>query len=276
MKTILVVGNETLAAQPTFDAVRTAAGDGRGRVVICVPRKNPRHGNIVYDDAVFDAAQVRIDLARGVLRNEGIEALGEVGDPDAYTAAMDAIAEHHPDEIIVSTFPSAVSGWQRRGLVERITEGAGSVPVTHVEVDVDAEGLPFHVTMVVANKTAGGDQLLDALSARTAAKPQLFIVVVPQDGGEGIHHRRARARMAQMLDRARGRGLLVAGLVGDPDPYKATLNTLDLFRIDDIVISTLPATRSGWLRGDLIDRVRSAAGKPVDHVEAQAPVATAS
>jgi hypothetical protein len=58
-------------------------------------------------------------------------------------------------------------------------------------------------------------------------------------------------------------------MIGDPDPYTATMNALQFFRVDDIVISTLPATRSGWLRADLIERVRNASGKPVQHVEAQ-------
>jgi hypothetical protein len=32
------------------------------------------------------------------------------------------------------------------------------------------------------------------------------------------------------------------------------------------VISTYPETKSGWLRSDLIERVRRATGKPVEHV----------
>jgi hypothetical protein len=36
--------------------------------------------------------------------------------------------------------------------------------------------------------------------------------------------------------------------------------------VDDIVISTFADTKSGWLRADLIDRVRTATGKPVQHV----------
>jgi hypothetical protein len=32
------------------------------------------------------------------------------------------------------------------------------------------------------------------------------------------------------------------------------------------VISTFAETKSGWLRTDLVDRVRRATGKPVDHV----------
>ena len=60
-------------------------------------------------------------------------------------------------------------------------------------------------------------------------------------------------------------------MIGDPDPYTATMNALQFFRVDDIVISTLPATRSGWLRADLIERVREASNKPVEHVESAEP-----
>jgi len=66
--------------------------------------------------------------------------------------------------------------------------------------------------------------------------------------------------------------MVTAGMIGDPDPFTATMNALQFFRVDDIVISTLPATRSGWMRADLIERVRRAQTKPVEHVEANAPV----
>jgi hypothetical protein len=55
-------------------------------------------------------------------------------------------------------------------------------------------------------------------------------------------------------------------MVGDPDPFTAISNALQYFRVDDIVISTFPETKSGWLRTDLIERVRRATGKPVEHV----------
>ena len=51
-----------------------------------------------------------------------------------------------------------------------------------------------------------------------------------------------------------------------PDPYTAIQNALQFYAPDDIVISTFPETRSGWLRGDLIGRVRASTGKPVEHV----------
>ena len=55
-------------------------------------------------------------------------------------------------------------------------------------------------------------------------------------------------------------------MVGDPDPYTAAMNALAYFEIDDVVISTYPSTRSGWLRADLVERVRGASGLPVEHI----------
>jgi hypothetical protein len=267
MSTILVVANETLGGASLIEAIRAKAGP-EDRVVICVPRNRPREGFVIYDDAVYDAAQVRIDLARQFLRDRGITAVGDVGDPDPYTAAMDAVAEWRPDEIIVSTYPATSSGWLRRDIIERISEATG-LPVTHVITDVDTEGLPFDVTLVVANRTASGDELLQNLRSKRGdgGRNRLFIVVVPQEGGGGTAAQAARGRLGQVLDRLRTEGLLCAGMIGDPDPYTATMNALQFFRVDDIVISTLPATRSGWMRADLIERVRRASNKPVEHVE---------
>lgn len=268
MRTILVVANETIGGAKLLETLREKAGDGQARVVACVPRNRPRHGNIIYDDFVFDAAKVRIDLARRYLRELGIQVVGEVGDPDPYSATMDAVLEHHPDEIIISTKPAASSGWLRRDLIERIEDASG-LPVTHVVTDVEKEGVVVGVTGVIAARTASGDELLECVRKKASGDgDRVFIVVVPQEGGSGQDAARARARMAQLVDRMLAEGLIAAGMIGDPDPYTATMNLLELFRVDDLVISTLPATRSGWLRADLIRRVQRSSGKPVEHVEA--------
>jgi hypothetical protein len=276
VRTVLVVANETLGGRELMERIKEKAAETEIRVIVCVPRTRPRQGNVIYDEAVFDAAQVRIDLARKVLREEGIDAVGDVGDPDPYAATMDAIAEFRPDEIIISTYPAASSGWLRRDLIERVQEST-RIPVEHVVVDLDHHHLPFNVTLGVANRTAASDEFLQALKAR-AEDPErhVFIFVVPQEGGQGIAVRQARAHLTQVIDRARAAGLICAGMIGDPDPYTAVMNALQFFRVDDIVISTLPATRSGWLRSDLIDRVRSASNKPVEHVQASDPATTAA
>ena len=61
---------------------------------------------------------------------------------------------------------------------------------------------------------------------------------------------------------------MAAGMIGDPDPYDATMNAVQFFHISDIVISTLPGDRSRWMADKLVDRVRNATNKPVEHVEA--------
>jgi hypothetical protein len=270
VNTVLVVANETLGGQPLIDAVRQRVEAGDVRFVLCVPRTRPRAGLVIYDDAVFDAAQARVDLALEFVRAEGIQALGEVGDPDPYTATMDAVHEYRPDEIIISTYPETRSGWLRRDLIDRIRDVSG-LPVEHVVADPDTEGLPFHVTLAVANRTATGDELLEALKAKAQGEQEkergrLFVVLVPQEGGDGNATRRARTRLKVVNDRLHEAGLFAAGVIGDPDPYTAIINTLQYFRVDDIVISTFPATKSGWLRSDLVERVRRTTGKSVEHV----------
>ena len=181
---------------------------------------------------------------------------------------MDAVAEHHPDLVIVSTLPAAASGWLRRDFVDRISDAAG-VPVEHIVTDMRQDHGAFHVTLVVANRTANSEQLLEQLKAMgpgEGARERLFIFVIPIEGGDGLAARAARARLDQVLDRARAAGLVAAGMTGDPDPYTAAMNGVGFFHIDDIVVSTLPETRSGWLRADLIERLRKAANKPVTHI----------
>jgi hypothetical protein len=269
MNTVLVVANETLGGRSLIEAVRKRAEAGDARFVLCAPQNRPRQGLVIYDDAVFDAAQARVDLALAFVHTEGLSAIGEVGDPDPYTATIDAVHEHHPDEIIISTYPETRSGWLRRDLIQRLRQATG-LPVEHVIADPDTEGLPFHVTLAVANRTASGDELFEALKTRAEAETdrrgRLFVVVVPQEGGDGTAVRRARTRLKLVLDRLDAANLLAAGTIGDPDPYTATMNALQYFRVDDIVISTLAATKSGWLRSDLIERVRRASNKPVEHV----------
>jgi len=280
VKTILVVANETLGGKSLLDAVRSRAAEGEVRFVICVPQNRPRSGLVVYDDAVFDAAQVRVDLALEFIRAEHIDAIGEVGDPDPYTATIDAVHAYRPSEIIVSTYPETRSGWLRRDLIDRVRDATG-LPVEHVIADPDTEGLPFHVTLAVANRTASGAELLDALKAKVDAEEQkergrLFIVVIPLEGGDGQATRRARTRLKLVLDRLHQAGMYGAGMIGDPDPYTAIMNALQYFRVDDILISTFPETKSGWLRADLIERVRRTTNLPVEHVVQEDPSDTAA
>jgi hypothetical protein len=273
MKEILVVANRTLGGKRLLDTVRARAASGDVRFRLVVPQSKPSAGLVIYDEAVRESAQVRVDLAISLVAGEGIEATGEVGDPDPFSATMDAIAERRPTEIILSTHPATQSGWLRRDLIERIHNASG-LPVEHVVTDLEQEGLPFGVTLVVAGKTASGEELIEHLAKKAAnegTQPKglprhVFIAVIPLQDGGGSAPAEARARLQAMLARLKAAGLIGSGMIGDPDPYTAAINALELFRVDDVVISTLPGERSGWMRSNLIERVRHATSARVEHV----------
>jgi hypothetical protein len=269
MAEILVLANETIGGEKLLDAIRERHAQGDARFHVVVPQIRPRHGNVIYDEAVRDSAQVRVDLALAFMREEGIEGRGEVGDRDPLNAAKDAIAEYGIDEIIVSTLPASSSGWMKRDLIEALESETG-LPVTHVVVDLAREGLPFDVTLVVANQTVAGGALVERLEALAEEGPRRFIIVVPQDHGEGHAVRAARERLHKLLESLEAEGIVAAGMIGDPDPYDATMNAVQFFHISEIVISTLPRDRSKWMADKLVERVANATSARVEHVESRA------
>jgi hypothetical protein len=266
MADILVMANETIGGAKLLDAIRARHKQGDARFHVVVPLTRPRHGNVIYDDAVRSSAQVRVDLALAFMRDEGIDGTGEVGDGDPLNAAHDAIAEHGIDEIIVSTLPAATSGWMKRDLIEALENDTG-LPVTHVVVDLAREGLPFDVTLVVANQTVAGKALVERLEELAEQGPRRFIIVVPQDSGDGRAVKAARERMQTLLGSLERHGVVAAGMIGDPDPFTAIMNADQFFHLSEIVISTLPEGSSKWVADKLTERVAAATNKPVEHIE---------
>ena len=264
---ILVVANETLGGQSLIQAVRRRAEQAHEEsrpveVMVVCPQNQPKHGYVVYDDTVRTAAENRLKTTLEQLRRAGIEATGEVMDPDPYNATIDALGIFLADEIIISTHPETRSGWMRRDLIERVSESSG-LPVEHVVVDLDADRAQATRTLVVANQTVGGEPLIGLLKGKAAESPHSFIVIVP-DSGEGDDS--AHARLAKTLERLEGEALEAVGQVMHRDPYTAIQNALQFYAVDEVVISTFPGSRSGWLRSDLIARVQASTSKPVEHV----------
>jgi hypothetical protein len=262
-KTILVVANETVGGRALIEAVKARAAQGSIHVAVICPQNEPKHGYVVYDDLVRKAAENRLEITLSELREEGIDARGEVMDPDPYQATMDGIAQFGADEVIISTHPETRSGWLRRDLVDRIRQDSG-IPITHVVVDLDADRAHRISTLVIANQTVGGEPLLELLKKKAADAPHRYIVVVPQGEGSTAD---AIERLGQTLARMHDAGLEATGQVLDPDPFTAIQNALQFYRVDEIVISTFPGERSGWLRMNLVERTRSSTSLPVEHIE---------
>jgi hypothetical protein len=262
-KTILVVANETVGGRVLIEAVRARAAQGPIHVRVICPQNEPKHGYVVHNELVHKAAANRLEITLAELREEGIDAAGEVMDPDPYQATMDGIAHFNADEVIISTHPATRSGWLRRDLVDRIRQDSG-LPLTHVVVDLDADRAHRTSTLVIANQTVGGQPLIDLLMKKASESSHRFIVVVPQGDGSTSE---ATERLGQTLARLHEAGLDAMGQVLDPDPFTAIQNALQFYRVNEIVISTFPGEKSGWLRMNLVERTRASTACPVEHIE---------
>jgi hypothetical protein len=269
---VLVVANETVGGRRLLEAIERRAAQGPIRVTVICPQNEPRRGFIIYDQSSRSAAQIRLEQTLQRLRKMGIEASGEVMDPDPFLATQDALRLWGADEIIISTHPYPRSGGLRRDLIGRIRDFA-KIPVEHVVIDLTEE--PLKHTLVVANQTVGGRPLIEALERRSTESPHRFTVISPQDGVGGEATEAAQQRLEEMLDDLRQAGLDVSGYVTHPDPLTALVNAHQYDHADEIVISTLPSYRSHWLRGDLINRARRSTGVPVEHVVSEVPHAVA-
>jgi hypothetical protein len=133
--------------------------------------------------------------------------------------------------------------------------------------------------LVVANRTATGPQLIEAIQRRARRGPVAFHLVVPATP-RGLHRvvdpevagvAAARLRLRSALPAlSEAAGQPVTGHVGDPDALAAVQDALHLCGFDEIILSTLPRRLSRWMRLDLPSKVR-ALGVPVLHVTAAVP-----
>ena len=127
--------------------------------------------------------------------------------------------------------------------------------------------------LVIANETVTGPGLIDTVKAK---HPELVTVVAPVSHpheGYVVYEDTRRAAAGRRLERTlaalREAGIPAHGLVVESDPADAVrdaIATLDP-KPTEVIVSTHPKEKSGWLRRKVIDRVRDAAGGlPVEHV----------
>jgi predicted deacetylase len=273
MRHVLVIANQTLQGGALLERIRSRAGDDDVRFTVIAPINEPREGYVVYEDTRRAAAGRRLERTIDALREAGVAVHGFVVDEGPVAAVRDALAtlEPHVDEIIVSTHPEASSAWQRRNVVEQIERAAGGIPVEHVTVDVTAETGKKHV-LVVANETVLGPALLDKIRERAERGPVAFLIVSPQTDPAVKAHPEAEKRLKVALITLRSEGIDVHGQVAHPDPYAAAMHATHDEKVDEILVSTFGAERSGWLRRDLVERLRKDTGLPVEHVVAKQEV----
>ena len=273
--TLLVVANETLVGRELIGEVEKRAKQSPIRALVVAPVNDPVAGYVVYEGTRRAAAGRRLDRTLQALRELGVPAYGYVSGEGPLDAVKDALAQEDIDEVIISTHPEARSGWLRRNLLDEIRKAAGTRPVEHVVADIALESGAVNV-LVVANETVLGEPLLNAIRERAAkASGVSFLIVSPQsDSIESIAigHPDAERRLRSAVAELRSEGIDVHGQIAHPDPYTATMETIHDERVDEVIVSTFPGERSGWLRRDLVGRLRSDSSLPVQHVVVEARV----
>jgi hypothetical protein len=136
---ILVIANETVGGGPLRERIEKLSEGYDTKVLVVTPALNSRMRTITSDvDPAREQAQQRLDASLARLRQDGIDAHGEVGDGDPLQAIEDALRTFGADQIVISTHPEGRSHWLERGVVDKAKERF-AVPITHVVVDLNAE-----------------------------------------------------------------------------------------------------------------------------------------
>ena len=131
--------------------------------------------------------------------------------------------------------------------------------------------------LVVAHKTAATPALIDAVRERAARGPAKFTLLVPNPA-HGLHvvvdpedvedseGQQVLELALPLLEDAAGDH--VDGMVGDPSPMNAIQDAINIHGFDEVIISTLPARVSKWLKLDLPSKI-TGLGLPVTTVTAR-------
>ncbi len=128
--------------------------------------------------------------------------------------------------------------------------------------------------LVIANETSNSAKVVETLASRRADGPIEVLVIAPalntrlhhwMSDQDGAHHA-AGERLAECLQTLNAAGIEARGWVGDADPVFAIADAIPFFAPDEIVLLTLPMSRSNWLERDVVARARGKFGLPVTHL----------
>src|SRR5882757_6102052 len=129
--------------------------------------------------------------------------------------------------------------------------------------------------LVIANETAASQTLLDAVRSGASGEDRVTVIAPVNEPTQGyvVYEDTRRASSGRRLERTlkalREAGLSAQGFVADTGPVQAAKDALAQLEpaVDEIVVSTHGAERSGWMRRDVVQDIeRAAAGLPVKHV----------
>jgi hypothetical protein len=122
---VLAIVPDSLQAGEEIDEIRRAAnGDGTELHVVipAVEATAFRHTMGDIDEPKREAEE-RLRESLATLRRNGIEASGEVGDPDPIQAAKDSLLKEPADEVLIFEREAQQARWFEEGLFEKAQAG---------------------------------------------------------------------------------------------------------------------------------------------------------
>jgi hypothetical protein len=122
--------------------------------------------------------------------------------------------------------------------------------------------------LVVAHRTAATPRLLAEVHARARRSPCTFALLVPRPYWDPDTEAAAATLELALPLLEEAAESHVEGIVGTEDPFESVQQVVDRAPVDEIIVSTLPARLSPWLRRDLPRRLESL-GVPVTTVTAR-------
>ena len=132
----------------------------------------------------------------------------------------------------------------------------------------------LHRVLVVIDEECPSHELCAAIRRSAAREPVEALVIAPAHGSPAtqwyVDDDAARADAAHRLRGCvaclTGDGIRTLARLADPDPVLAIRDALHEFAADEIHLVTAPQRPSGWLRPNVVERVRRSFRQPVKHV----------
>jgi hypothetical protein len=154
-----------------------------------------------------------------------------------------------------------------RETVDHALRDAASTPHPH------GSGPGKRHVLVVAERTLGGEELLQQLRAESGQAVELDVlspVMVSR-----VHHwagdvdrerEQAQVRLDASLAWATQYGFVARGEVGDPDAMGAIEDELRDFGADEVIIVTHPSERTSWLANRMLSHLKAQLEVPVREI----------
>ena len=141
---ILVLANETVGGRALLAELENRCKGRNSEILVVVPAltSSPLEHWASDVDRALDEARERLDASLAAMERTGLRARGYVGDHHEPNSSLeDALRDFPADEVVISTHPPHRSRWLERGVVTQARQEV-PLPITHVVVDLEAEGSP--------------------------------------------------------------------------------------------------------------------------------------